>query len=165
MVREIILAALAAGAAVGMAPGAGAQPHAYPGDVPNMIEDVASDEACWNWERFVFGHGPDGQAMACHFIVNQYPDPLRSGPVDHGFWVISYPLDGVHDPGSPCENPQLAAQSPDGLPMVCAGARGWVPGLFVGGAGPYADPGIVPVPWQPPPPNPYIGRCGEWACG
>jgi hypothetical protein len=159
MIRELVVAAVAAGAAIGTAPAAGANPQHYPGDVPGMVEGVSLDEACDNWERYTFGHGPSGEALACHFIPNQYPDPLRAGPVDHGFWMISYPLYGVQDIGAPCPNPQSAAQSPDGLPLLCVGAQGWQPGIYVGGAGPYAPPGIVPYPLEHP--QPYYPPFGS----
>ncbi|MGH3847135.1 MAG: hypothetical protein ACRDS0_37800 [Pseudonocardiaceae bacterium] len=144
------MAALTAGAAIGVAPAAGA----YPGDVPGMVENATQGYACDNWERFTFGHGPNGQALTCHFIPNQYPDPLRgTDPGSGGYWMISYPLYGVQEIGSPCPNPQSAAQAPDGLPLLCVGAQGWQPGIFTGGAGPYAPPGIVPYPLGPPQPH------------
>jgi hypothetical protein len=150
MIRELAAAALIAGTAVGVAPAA----DAYPGDVPGMVDGVQSDEACDNFERFTFGHGPGGQAMACHFIPNQFPDPLRrTDPASGGYWMISYPLYGVQDIGSPCPSPQSAAQSPDGLPLLCVGAQGWQPGIYTGGSGPYAPPGIVPYPLEEPPPS------------
>jgi hypothetical protein len=49
-----------------------------------------------------------------------------------GFWVSSYPLQGVKEIGSPCPNPKVAAQAPDGRPMVCLGAQGWQPGTLTG---------------------------------
>lgn len=138
MIRELAAAALTAGAALGLAAVAGADPKSYPGDVPGMAENVTLDQPCFSWERFIYGHGPNGQAMACHFIPNQWP------PKDTGFWMISAPLQGVQDIGAPCPGSQAAAQSPDGLPLLCMGAQGWQPGIFVGGAGPYAAPGVIP---------------------
>ncbi len=157
MIRQLVVAALATGAAVFAAPAASADPQSYPGDVPGMAEGIGVRQgyACDNYERFTFGHGPNGQALTCHFIPNQYPDPLRGTPASGGYWMISYPLNGVQEIGSPCPNPQSAAQSPDGLPLLCVGAQGWQPGIFTGGAGPYAPPGIVPFP-QPGPPPPHV---------
>lgn len=137
MIRELVTAGAIAAAALGTAAGAGADPKAYDGDVPGMAQGVSIDQPCTSWERFIYGRGPDGQAMACHFIPNQFPAK------DTGFWMISYRLYGVQDIGKPCPGSQAAAQSPDGLPLVCVGAQGWQPGLFTGGAGPYAPPGIV----------------------
>lgn len=134
MIRVFVAAGALAATVIGMAPTAGA----YPGDVPGMAEGARTGDACFSWERFIYGHGDSGQAMACHYIPNQFP------PKDTGFWVISYPLHGVQDIGAQCPNPQSAAQSPDGLPLLCLGAGGWQPGIFVGGAGPYAPPGIIP---------------------
>ncbi|MCV7384730.1 hypothetical protein [Mycolicibacter longobardus] len=139
MIRELaaaaFIAAAAGAAAVTGAPAAGA----YPGDVPGMVDGQRQGDACFSWERFIYGHGPNGQALACHFIANQWP------PKDTGFWQISYPLYGVQEIGSPCPNPQSAAQSPDGLPLLCLGARGWQPGIYTGGIGPYFPPGIAQV--------------------
>lgn len=144
MIRELATAAAAAGAVIATAPAAAADPPHYTGDVPGMSYGVKSDDSCDNWERFTFGRGPDGEALACHFIPNQFPQPREPQPAETGFWVTSYPLYGVQDVGAPCPNPQSAAQSPDGLPLLCFGERGWQPGIFVGGAGPYAPPGVLP---------------------
>lgn len=134
MIRQLVTAGAIIGGVIGMAPAAGA----YAGDVPGMAEGVRLGDACFSWERFIYGHGPNGEALACHFIPNQFPAK------DTGFWQISYPLKGVQEIGKPCPNPQSAAQSPDGLPLLCLGAQGWQPGLFTGGAGPYAPPGVIP---------------------
>jgi hypothetical protein len=138
MIRELVTAAAIAGAAIGVAPAADADPPHYKGDVPGMAQGVTQGYACDSWERFTFGRGPNGQALTCHFIPNQFPAK------ETGFWMISYPLYGVQEIGAPCPNPQSAAQAPDGLPLLCLGAQGWQPGIFVGGAGPYAPPGVVP---------------------
>jgi hypothetical protein len=134
MIRELFAAAAIAGAAVWLAPGAIADPTndyhddpgRYPTDVPGMNYDATLDAPCTNWERFVFGRGPGGQPMQCRWIPNQ------SRPTTTGFWNISYPLHGVQDIGAPCPGPQAAAQSPDGRPMLCLGARGWQPGILTG---------------------------------
>lgn len=145
MIRELVTAAALCAAAVGAAAVAGAEPRHYDSDVPGMAYDVELDGMCTNWERFTFGRSPDGEAVACHYIPNQFPGTLAR-PKDTGFWVISYPLYGVQEVGSPCPGPQSSAQSPDGLPLLCFGEeRGWQPGVFTGGAGPYAPPGIQPV--------------------
>lgn len=142
MIRVLVAAAIvssAAGTVGALAIGSAPHADAYPGDVPGMVDGQRQGDACFSWERFIYGHGPNGQALACHFIPNQWP------PKDTGFWQISYPLYGVQNIGSPCPNPQSAAQSPDGLPLLCLGARGWQPGIYTGGAGPYSPPGITPV--------------------
>ena len=132
MIRELSVAAAIAGAALAMAPAAAADP-AYPDnpgryatDVPGMSYDAHSGAPCYSWDRNVFGRGPGGEALQCRWIPNQWP------PVDTGFWVVSYPLYGVQDIGAPCPGPQSAAQSPDGRPMLCLGARGWQPGALTG---------------------------------
>jgi hypothetical protein len=89
-------------------------------DVPGMAHDAALSTKCYSWEKFIFGRNASGQTFACHYIPNQWP------PVDAGFWVWSPPLYGVQQIGAPCPtNRGAAAQSPDGLALECAGARGW----------------------------------------
>ena len=79
---------------------------------------------CDNYERFIFGRGPSGQAEACHF-----PPPNQFPAATTGYWVISYPLYGVQQTGAKCPGPQAAAQSPAGLPMLCLGDQGWQAGM------------------------------------
>ena len=129
MIRQLFAAAAIAAAAISAAPTAGAdESNFYPdvsgrysGDVPGMNYDAALGAPCDNTETFIFGRGRGGEAMQCHWIPNQWP------PVYTGFWVISYPLYGVHNIGEPCDNPRgAAAQSPDGLALVCTASYGWV---------------------------------------
>src|SRR5690625_3861977 len=122
MIRELFVATAITATALSTAVSAAADPRHYDTDVPGMSYDASAGAPCDSWERFVFGRGPGGQAMACHWIPNQFPAPPQV--VDTGFWVISYPLHGVQEIGAPCPGPQSAAQSPDGLEMVCMGARG-----------------------------------------
>lgn len=139
MVRRILVsaAALAAGA-MALAPSAaadGTQPS-YAGDVPGINYEAFLSAPCYQWERFVFGRGPGGEALACHWIPNQgYLGWDSPQPAGTGFWVISPKLYGVQTPGAPCPGSQAAAQSPDGLPMVCMGAQGWQTGVFRSGDG------------------------------
>lgn len=116
---SLVTVAAAAVVAAGLsAPIASAD--AAPADVPGMAYGVELSTGCTSWERFIFGRGDTGQTYACHYIPNQWP------PVETGFWVWSPPLYGVQQIGAPCPDPgKSAAQSPDGLPLECAGARGW----------------------------------------
>lgn len=126
MIRELFIAAAIAGTALGAAPAATADQRHYDTDVPGMNYDAALSAPCYSWETYIYGRGPQGEALACHWIPNQWP------PVDTGFWVISYPLYGVQQTGAPCPNPRgAAAQSPDGLPMLCT-EHGWQPGILTG---------------------------------
>jgi hypothetical protein len=142
MIRELIVGAAITVAVIGAAPVAVADNGHYDGDVPGMNYDASAGAPCDNYERFIFGRGPDGQAEACHFIINQNP------PAQSGFWVLYYPLYGVHKPGEPCANiadPRgSAAQSPDGLPMTCTQAQGWVVGSLTGGGLPIQSGGQFP---------------------
>ena len=134
MFRALTVAAMIAGAGLGLSPIAGAEPAApynddpghYATDVPGMNYEAVSGAPCTNTDVFVFGRGPGGQSMACRWIPNQWP------PVDTGFWTYSYPIQGVQQIGSPCPGPQTAAQSTDGRPMLCLGAQGWQPGVRTG---------------------------------
>ena len=93
MIRELLIAAAITGTAVGLAPAAAADNGHYDGDVPGMNYDASLGAPCDNYERFIFGRGPGGQAEACHFIINQFP------AAQSGFWVITYPLNGVQQVG------------------------------------------------------------------
>ena len=134
MIRELVIAAAMAGAAIALAPSAAADPPPdfpdnpgrYPSDVPGMNYDAHLAGPCDNYQVFTFGRGPGGQPLQCHWIPNQWP------PVYTGFWVASYPLDGVKEIGAPCATWKAAAQSPDGRPMACLGAQGWQPGTLTG---------------------------------
>ncbi len=120
MIRACAAAGAAAAAMFATATVAGAEPTFDYADVPNMTYDVQLSTKCYSWERFIFGRGEGGQTYACHYIPNQWP------PVDSGFWVWSPPLYGVQEIGAPCPtNRGAAAQTPDGLPLECAGAMGW----------------------------------------
>jgi hypothetical protein len=123
MIRKLVIAAAIAATAIGAAPSAAADDPSgrYPGDVPGMNYDANLNAPCDNTDRFIFGRGRGGEAMQCHWIPNQWP------PVYTGFWVSSYPLYGVHSIGEPCPNPRgAAAQSPDGIALVCTASYGWV---------------------------------------
>src|ERR1700719_1356853 len=98
MIRELFIAAAITGTAVGLAPAAAADNGHYDGDVPGMNYDATAGAPCDNYERFIFGRGPGGQAEACHFIVNQFP------AAQTGQWVISYKLYGVQRGRAKCEN-------------------------------------------------------------
>jgi hypothetical protein len=132
MFREIVIASAVLGGALGAAPAAGADgtQTSYPGDVPNMVYDGALSAPCYRWDRFVFGRGAGGEALACRFIPNLSYVGMDRPPPGTGFWVISDRLYGVQEVGSPCPGPRSAAQSPDGLPMRCLGEQGWQAGIL-----------------------------------
>ncbi|KJX74813.1 hypothetical protein [Mycobacterium lepromatosis] len=125
MIYELLAIAVIASGAVSAAPHAAANPR-YDGDVPGMSYDASLGAPCFRWGRYIFGRGPSGQAEACHF-----PPPNQFPPANTGYWVISYPLYGVQQAGAPCPKAQAAAQSADGLPMLCLGHQGWQPGWFI----------------------------------
>jgi len=112
--------AVAVGISAAAMPIAAAEPTFNYADVPNMSQDASLSTKCYSWERFIFGRNANGQTFACHYIPNQWP------PTDAGYWVWSPPLYGVQEIGAPCPtNRGAAAQTPDGLPLECAGAQGW----------------------------------------
>jgi hypothetical protein len=136
MTRELLIAAAVAGAAVGLAPTAPADPQRYDGDVPGMNYDASQGAPCDNYERFIFGRTSNGQAEACHFIINQFP------AAQSGYWVITYPLYGVQQVGAACANPRgSSAQTPDGLPMLCT-EHGWQVGQLTNGGFPIVGGGF-----------------------
>src|ERR1700730_2844940 len=136
MIRKLLISTAITGAAVGLAPPSLADPGNYDGDVPGMNYDASLGAPCDNYERFIFGRGPGGQAEACHFIINQLP------AAQSGYWVISYPLNGVQQVGAPCQDPRgSAAQTPDGLPMLCT-EHGWQVGQLTGGGFPVGGGGF-----------------------
>ena len=135
MIREVLVSATVAAAAMAVAPGALADPaNDYPDnpgrystDVPGMAYDARLNAPCFSWELNVFGRGRGGEPLQCKFIPNQ-----TRAPYSTGYWTSSYALHGVQQVGAPCPSPQSAAQSPDGKPMLCLGARGWQPGVKTG---------------------------------
>lgn len=136
MIRELLIAGAVAAAAVGFASGASADNGHYDGDVPGMNYDASLGAPCDNYETFIFGRGPGGQAEACHFITHQFP------AAQSGYWVITYPLHGVQQVGAPCPNPRGAsAQSPDGYPMLCT-EHGWQIGQLTAGGFPLQSGGF-----------------------
>lgn len=136
MIRELLIAGAITGAAVGFAPGATADPQHYDGDVPGMIYGASVGAPCDNYEKFIFGRNDSGQAEACHFITHQFP------AAQSGYWVISYPLNGVQQVGAPCANPRgSAAQSPDGYAMLCT-EHGWQIGQLTNGGFPLQGGGF-----------------------
>lgn len=137
MFRVLAMAAAASAIALGVAPSAAADgtQRTYDGDVPGINYQAFLSAPCYQWERFVFGRGPGGEALACHWIPNQGYLGWDSPPPGTGFWVISPRLYGVQEVGAPCPGSQAAAQSPAGLPMVCMGAQGWQEGVFRSGFG------------------------------
>jgi len=126
MIRELFTVVAITGGAIGAAPDAAGDLR-YDGDVPGMNYQASLGAPCDNYERFIFGRGPSGQAEACHF-----PPPNQFPAATIGYWVISYPLYGIQQPGATCPGPQSAAQTADGLPMLCLGAQGWQAGWFTG---------------------------------
>src|ERR1700730_4892496 len=139
MIRDLFIAAAITGTAIRLTPAAVADPGNYVGDVPGMNYDASLGAPCDNYERFIFGRGPSGQAEACHFIINQLP------AAQSGFWVITYPLYGVQQVGAKCDNPRgSSAQSPDGLPMMCT-QHGWQVGQLTGGGFPNGIGGGFPA--------------------
>lgn len=136
MIRKLFIAAAITGTAVGLAPVAAADSQGYDGDVPGIRYDASLGAPCDNYERFIFGRGPNGQAEVCHFITHQFP------AAQTGYWVISYPLYGVQQVGAPCPNPRgAAAQSPDGFAMLCT-EHGWQVGQLTNGGFPLQSGGF-----------------------
>ena len=91
MFRGLVIAAAVVGSALTVTPSAAADGNqtSYTGDVPGITYDAHLSAPCYQWDRFIFGRGPDGEALACHFIGNQSYVGLYRPPEGTGFWVIS----------------------------------------------------------------------------
>ena len=127
MIRELLAVAAVTGGAIGMAPCAAADPGHWDGDVPGMNYQASLGAPCDNYERFIFGRGPSGQAEACHF-----PPPNQFPAATIGYWVISYPLYGVQQAGAKCPGSQAAAQSDRRTSHALPGGSRWQEGWFTG---------------------------------
>jgi hypothetical protein len=117
MIRAVLSAAATAAAIAGVGAAiASAEPPAGESDVPGMHYDAVLGAPCGNWDRYVFGRAPNGQALACVGFDGQ------------GTWVLSAPLRGVQRIGESCPPGDATAQSPDGLALMCVYGQGWQPG-------------------------------------
>lgn len=111
-IRLLAVLGVALFPSIAMATPATAQPD---GTVPGMDYTAVSGQPCGNRATHVFGLGPNGEVLACHwFQTNQ--DYLWDGP-------LSGPLMGVKNIGAPCTTAGASiayAQSPDGYPLSCS---------------------------------------------
>ncbi len=107
MIRGRVIGVAIAASAIGSAP------IAIADDVPGMRNNAVLGAPCDNGKEFkyIFGHGPNGETLAC---------------VDY-VWVGSAPLVGVRQIGSSCRG-SLTAQAPDGRPLICVDGQGFQPG-------------------------------------
>jgi hypothetical protein len=87
------------------------------GGGPFGYSSATRGSQCSNWTRYIFGQAPGGQVFACVSF-----DGVS------GTWVPSAPFYGVQPVGIPCM-PPAAAQSPDGLGLVCT-PMGFQPSRF-----------------------------------
>lgn len=116
MVRELIFGAAIIVSLVSSPGVAGADPPAGETDVPNIQYNAVLGAPCSNFHRYIFGRAPNGQALACVASNGQ------------GTWVLSSPLRGVQQIGTPCPpGVDAAAQSSDGRGLVCVYGQGWQP--------------------------------------
>jgi hypothetical protein len=121
MIRVLLIAALAAGAAIGSAQPASADDRWVDTSTPGLQFGVVTNQSCNNWRRFTYGVNPSGKPMACVSF-----DGERSGQ-----WSDSTSVVGVRRVGAPCQDADQAlggvlAQTPDGRPMSCDGPHGFV---------------------------------------
>jgi hypothetical protein len=76
-------------------------------------------QPCYDYPTYIFGQSSNGSQMAC----------MDQGNNTTGIWVRSVPIIGVRQIGTRCaEADGVAAQAPDGTPLVCSSTAGWVPG-------------------------------------
>jgi hypothetical protein len=116
MICKTIVGAAIAAAAVATAHVAEAAPPDEV-DVPGMHYNAVYGGPCDNFDRYIFGRAPNGQALAC-----------VASDDNKGSWVLASPLRGVQQIGAPCGDEDGAAQSPDGRPLICVSNQGWQPG-------------------------------------
>jgi hypothetical protein len=74
--------------------------------VPYVDRGVHAGGECNQNTRYNFGIDPSGRTLACS---------------SHSVWVSSPPLLGVRLLRSPCGESSGVAQTPDGVPLKCAG--------------------------------------------
>lgn len=83
-------------------------------DVPGLVSGAVLGQPCTNTQRFVFGQTAAGDTLLC------------TGQGSAGTWIRSIPVIGTRPLGSSCtEGFELAAQTPDGIPIIC-GDGVWV---------------------------------------
>lgn len=108
-------------AALGLAGPAHADDRWVERSTPGLQFGVVTSQPCGNWMRYTYGVNPSGKPMACV--------SFDSG--QSGLWSDSSSVVGVRQVGAPCQEADQAlggvlAQTTDGRPMICDGARGFV---------------------------------------
>ncbi|WP_157531240.1 hypothetical protein [Mycobacterium sp. IS-1496] len=85
--------------------------------VQGLVQGATLGRSCANFDRFRFGKTVSGDTVICN--------PQGDGT---GLWVRAIPVIGTRLIGSSCQGITfaLAAQSPDGIPLVCSSGA-WVP--------------------------------------
>lgn len=87
--------------------------------LPGLVDGAVLGQACYNYPAYIFGQTANGNQLACSDL----------GTNTTGVWVRSVGVIGVRQIRSPCsEADGVAAQAPDGTPLVCSSTAGWVPG-------------------------------------
>lgn len=87
--------------------------------LPGLVDGAVLGQPCYNYPTYIFGQTANGSQLACSDL----------GTNTTGVWVRSVGVIGVRQIGSSCtEADGVAAQSPDGYPLVCDARSGWVPG-------------------------------------
>lgn len=82
--------------------------------VAGLVQGAVLGQSCTSTQRFVFGQTAAGDTVIC------------SGQGSSGTWIRSIPVIGTRPLGSSCvAGVELAAQTPDGIPVIC-GDGVWV---------------------------------------
>lgn len=95
MIRVLLIAALAAGAAIGSAQPASADDRWVDTSTPGLQFGVVTNQSCNNWRRFTYGVSPSGKPMACVSF-----DGERSGQWSDSASVVGVRRVGGTLPGS-----------------------------------------------------------------
>lgn len=78
--------------------------------VEGLVLGAVVGQVCFNTGRFVFGQNANGETTVCNDQGN-----------GSGIWVRSIPVIGTRPLGASCAGSVgLAAQTPDGTPVVCS---------------------------------------------
>jgi len=84
-------------------------------NVQGLVYGAVVGQPCTSTQRYVFGQTAGGGTTVC------------SGQGSSGTWVMSIPLIGTRPLGSSCvAGFAQAAQTPDGIPVVCGESGTWV---------------------------------------
>ncbi len=85
-------------------------------DVEGLQQGAVIGQPCSSFERYIFGELANGDTAACARQAD-----------GTGVWVNSIPVIGTRPLGTSCvAGFSTAAQSPEGIPMICSDGGAWI---------------------------------------